>query len=224
MFKKILLFAATLLLLCQTPLPARANPVDCLQIPVKGEGTNYLHRLELCNTDALPADDDTQVVSADNSKVIISLGLGETLNKTIILQPSNDILEFSVEQSFETSLTIMNEGPHMDLLDWQHHLADWTELPRKNATTFLAHEVSNTTFPAVTTEEIVAAVAEESAKWAREGYDPGERWTTVAKDCKAPDSYPCGISVSKIFLRVMVKIAGQWQQVQLIEFKVPMGC
>lgn len=224
MFKTIILFVAALLTLCQAPLSARAKPVDCIDVPVKGEAESYLHDLELCNAGGSPPDDDTQVVSTNNDKVVISLGLGEKLDKTIILRPHNRILEFKVEQSFETSMTVMNEGPHMDLLDWQHHLADWEELPRKNATTFLAHAVSNTPFPAVTTEEIVAAVAKESAKWAEQGYDPGDRWIIVARDCKAADSYPCGVSVSKVFFRIMVKVDGQWRQIKLIEFKVPMGC
>jgi hypothetical protein len=61
-------------------------------------------------------------------------------------------------------------------------------------------------------------------KSANDGYDPGDRWLAVAKECKAPDAYPCGISVSKVFLRIMVNIAAQWQQIMLIEFIVPMGC
>ncbi len=224
MFRKKLLFAVTLLSLCLPPLSALANPFSCLQLPVKGEAAKYLHDLQLCNTAESPADDDTRVLAVDKDKVLISLGLGETLTKTISLQPHSDSHEFKVEQSFETSLTIMNEGPHMDLLDWQHHIGDWAELPRKNAVTFLAHEVNNATFPAVTTEEIVAAVAEESAKWAKGGYDPGELWIIAARNCKAPDSYPCGVSVSKVFFRILVKAAGQWQQIQLIEVKIPMGC
>ena len=96
--------------------------------------------------------------------------------------------------------------------------------PRMALGDFLAREVSNTPFPAVTTEEIVAAVAEESAKWAKGGYDPGELWIIAARNCKAPDSYPCGVSVSKVFFRILVKAAGQWQQIQLIEVKIPMGC
>lgn len=92
----------------------------------------------------------------------------------------------------------------MDLLKWQHHLGNWESLPNINDTTFLAQEVNSTAFPAVSTDEIVAAVATESAKRARDGYDPGERWITVAKECKTPDTYPCGVGVSKVFLRIMV--------------------
>ena len=222
MFRRNLLFAAALLLLW--PLAAQAKPFKGLQLPVNGIAARYLDELQLLNPEDFPADDDTHVVSANDGRIIVKLGLGETLNKVISLQSHAGSHEFKIEHSYETSLTLINERPHMDLLAWRHHRSEWVELPRNEDSNFVAHEVNSTTFPAVTTDEIVAAVALESAKWTQKGYAPGKRWLTVAKECKSAGSYPCGVAISKVFLRIMVKIAEQWQQILLIEFIAPMGC
>ena len=42
----------------------------------------------------------------------------------------------SVDMYFETSLSISNEGPHLDLVDWLHYKSPWTPLISRSPTEF----------------------------------------------------------------------------------------
>jgi len=39
--------------------------------------------------------------------------------------------EIKLYQSFENSITIINEGPHCDLVKWKHYNSEWKELKTK---------------------------------------------------------------------------------------------
>ena len=69
---------------------------------------------------------------------------------------------FKIEQRYETSLTIMNEGPHIDLLDWKHYISERKELETGDGLTFLSKEVSSEEFPEVSQTEIVKTVRKEA--------------------------------------------------------------
>ena len=60
--------------------------------------------------------------------LIVSLDLGQSIyDQTIeIEQKSEGVV--TVYQRYENSITIMDEGPHCDLIDWKHYYSDWEQL------------------------------------------------------------------------------------------------
>jgi hypothetical protein len=36
--------------------------------------------------------------------------------------------DFRIQAQYQTSLTISDEGPHLDLLDWKHYESEWSDL------------------------------------------------------------------------------------------------
>jgi len=215
----LFVFLLAVLLRADPPEPA-FNP----QISVRGEALNYLDGIEIRNADGSIPNSETTIEFPSPTLIRLNLGLGDPMTKSITLQPRIAGKEFKVEQRYETSLTLMNEGPHMDLLDWKHFISDWKEVESRNGLTFLSREVSSDEFPVVTKAEIIEAVRMESEKWSQKGFDEGERWIDLARQCKGPTIYPCGVSVSKVALRIRVKEADSWKDIQTIELQIPMGC
>jgi hypothetical protein len=76
----------------------------------------------------------------------------------------------------------------------------------------------------VTREEIYRAVLDNVKGWDAESQESAPRWTQLARSCKSATDYPCGVSVSKISFRIMVRSAGGWEPIKRLDFLVPMGC
>jgi len=58
----------------------------------------------------------------------LDLDLGETIQGQTFHIIKSGLRDIKVEQQYETSLSISNEGPHLDLFDWKHFTSDWSEL------------------------------------------------------------------------------------------------
>lgn len=151
--------------------------------------------------------------------VRVDLELGDSLDDLTLRLHSREGVkaDFIIEQSFETSLTVMEEGPHLDLLDWKHYNAPWQPLKKLRPTDFRTGTISEADsrkFPEVTPKEIQAIVA-------REG---GAQLGKYVSKVKGPNDYPCGVGVSKIRFRIKMKEGTGEKVIKTIEFLVPMGC
>ncbi|BCR06256.1 hypothetical protein DESUT3_33250 [Desulfuromonas versatilis] len=220
MIRRIGLLAALLLLLALQPLGAseRASAT----IPLDGAP---LQAIELRTFDAWGGGSPLASYRRDGEAIRAELDLGVADRLEIILHPAapgNERLR--IRQQYETSLTLMDEGPHMDLLDWTHFVSPWVELEATPEGSFIMPIPTSSKFPAVNTEEIVAAVETESAQWEKEGYQSGERWINLARQCRGPNDYPCGVGLSLIRLNIEVLDQGAWRTLERIELSLPMGC
>lgn len=151
--------------------------------------------------------------------VRVDLELGDSLDDlTLRLHPREGVkADFAVEQSFETSLTVMEEGPHLDLLDWKHYNSPWQPLQKLSPTDFRTGtitEADSRKFPEVTAKEIQAIVKKEG----------GATLGKYVSKVKGPNDYPCGVGVSKVRFRITVKAGAEEKVIKTIEFLVPMGC
>lgn len=150
--------------------------------------------------------------------IYVDLDLGESIeNQTILLRGASPYVEFKIEQQFETSLTVMDEGPHLDLTDWKHYRSEWREIKKLDDNKFLTlklSEADSSRFPKVSMREIYSEVA-------RRGDD---KWTKLARSAKTVNDYPLGVGVSKISLRIKVREDNQWRVIKRLEFIIPMGC
>lgn len=161
----------------------------------------------------------TAILFKSDEVVRVDLELGDSLEDLILrLHPRKGLkADFVVEQSFETSLTVMQEGPHLDLLDWKHYQAPWQPLKKLSATDFRTRRISaadSEKFPTVTPEEIQAVVT-------REG---GAQLGKYVSKVKGPNDYPCGVGISKVRFRIKVREGTEEKVIQTLEFLVPMGC
>jgi hypothetical protein len=185
--------------------------------------SRYVKAVEFYTTDGKPREAEMAPRIEEDGSVVLDLDLGEMIaNKIVIVPRTGHWLK--AEQQYETSLTLMNEGPHVDLTGWKHFTSEWEKTGEPERNTFLSREIDleRYEFPAVTTGEIVEAVAAEVKKWGDEA--AGSEWVTLAKQCKSADQYPCAVSVSHVRIRISALVDGQWESALLIRMNVPMGC
>jgi hypothetical protein len=161
----------------------------------------------------------TSIHNLDDKNIVMHLDLGETLeNQTIRLIPGGlQNIQYRVEIRYQTSLTVMNEGPHLDLLDWKHHTSAWRILRGDSSNTYLMPQFTKgewTRFPQVSTHEIHSAVLKRSNK----------QFAERVRNIRRPTDYPCGVSISKYFIRISAYENGKWIVLNILEFTNPMGC
>ncbi|MHB9123764.1 MAG: hypothetical protein ACYC7A_20005 [Thermoanaerobaculia bacterium] len=137
----------------------------------------------------------------------------EIQGRTLVIHAKPDITKrIRVYFQFETSMSVHEDGPHLDLLDWKHHTSDWVRL--KGGPSYeipLIPDEDERRFPPVTVEEIEAAIRERGE----------ERWVEAMR------RHPAGItivSLSAIRLRITIDEDGHERVLYTIEFEVPMGC
>lgn len=148
----------------------------------------------------------------------IEAEVGESLEGRLISISSEELTSLTVEQRYETSITIMNEGPHCDLIDWEHFNSDWKWLKENSNRQFIADEYSEQDynhFPAVSMDELKQTVKEQC----------GEEWFKLLAKTNSPYEYPCAVNISRYFLRITGKRINNGQKVtKLIIIKTSMGC
>jgi len=196
------------------------------QISVRDEAAKYLKGITILNVDGTVPDPETTIQFPSPGIIRLNLALADSASnsKSITLQPRLPEQEFKVVQQYETSLSLMNEGPHIDLKNWKHHISKWEEIKSSNGITFLTKEVESDNFPRVSQGEIVQALKAELDRLAKQGYNNLQRWVPLAMQCKDATTYPCGVSISKITIRIKVRQSGKWKDIQTVELIPPMGC
>lgn len=160
--------------------------------------------------------DKTQLQPSPATEIYADLG--EEIESTIIKISSEILDKIELEQRVETSITIMDEGPHCDLVDWKHFTSDWKKLKEEKKLTFRVAEYNNgetSKFPVVDMKELVNEANKRC----------GQRWADLAKAAKSPSDYPCEVSVSRYFIKVIGidKRTGKKFE-QVITIRMPMGC
>lgn len=197
--------------------PNSINPV----YPQKSsqKKSRYLEAIEIVRFDSEFESPEIKVDDLSAKPIDFDLDLSQTIeNQIIVLHPHvNDSREFKIEQQFETSMSVSNEGPHLDLTDWKHYTSDWQEIKKLEGNKFLTSKISESDygrFPKVTSKEIYKAVLK----------DGGKRWADYVRSCKTPTDAPCLVSVSRISFRIKAKENGKWNIIHKINVSIPMGC
>ncbi len=164
--------------------------------------------------------DDAYLHQIHRDTVFLMLGLVERISghHFSIKLLDTSIQQVSVYQQYETSLTIMDEGPHVDLTDWLHYTSDWQELPVNNLrfSSVIYDSQDYQQFPEVSNEDLVKAVSDRVSDH--------QRWVELARRCPNPQSYPCGVAISRYLLKFTLQDIDDKVSEQVIVFEVPMGC
>ncbi len=146
------------------------------------------------------------------------LELGESIeNQLILLHPkAGDGRELRVEQQFETSMAIGDEGPHFDLTDWRHYTSPWKAIAQIDENRFLTARIKEPhQFPKFSAREVYEALKKRGAD---------RRWLELSEECDGVDASPCYVSISRISFRISAMENGKWEEIHRLDFLIPMGC
>jgi hypothetical protein len=163
-------------------------------------------------------DEDKKINQIQKDTVEIYAELGETIEGQQISISSEQLTSLTVEQRYETSVTIMNEGPHCDLTDWKHFYSDWKRLKVNSSGQFICNkstEKEHEKFPEIFIDDLKQKVKDQC----------GCEWFKLVENVKSPTEYPSGVRISRYYLRVTGKHKDNGQTVtKLIIIETPMGC
>jgi hypothetical protein len=147
---------------------------------------------------------------------VVYLELGDSPENNLLTFDSGKSEIVNVYQRYETSATIMNEGPHLDLMDWLHYTSGWVELEKSNSHSFKSISYSEedaSKFPEVDIEQLRVMVKNIG----------GDNWAELVKDVKSIDDYPIGVGISKIEFKIEYILKGI-KKMKYIVFEMPLGC
>lgn len=163
-------------------------------------------------------NEDKKIDQIQKDTVEIYAELGETIEGQLISIASDQLTGLTVEQRYETSVTIMNEGPHCDLTDWKHFYSDWNKLQANSKGQFTCDKYTEKDyekFPKISIADLKQKVKEQC----------GADWFKLVEKVKLPTEYPSGVSISRYYLRVTGQRKDNGQTVtKLIIIETPMGC
>ncbi len=131
---------------------------------------------------------------------------------------SSEFDSINASHQFETSVTIMDEGPHCDLINWKHHNSEWKKISKANDSTFIFQcydKIEWEIFPEVDNTELREAVKLHC----------GESWANLVKEISSPNEYPAGVSLSKYYIKLTGSTKNNSEPFEkVIIIEVPMGC
>ena len=143
----------------------------------------------------------------------------EIYGKEITIVGGDKSARYRIFERYRTSMTVMGEGPHLDLIDWRHFDSEWIELNQLADRKFktLAYEQMDTSkFPPVTKSELISAVGKRASDW--------PQIVKLAKTCGNPNDDPCSVSDSSLYFRIEKLVGDRWTTVGIVEVLIPMGC
>lgn len=163
-------------------------------------------------------DENRELKKIQNDTAKVYLEFGETPEGKKIKIKQSKFKKIQVFQRYENSVTIMNEGPHCDLTEWKHYYSDWKKLDfdlKENTFVSDSYEREDSEkFIEVDINELKKAVENECG-----GY-----WPEHIKNLKKVNEYPSGVSMSRIFLKILLTDKNDSVIEKIIEFEIPMGC
>lgn len=187
---------------------------------VKAEDPTNLIVYVLTDPD-VPSFNPLKLELSKSSPTVVDLDLAESIvDQEITLGTENNSGEYRILQRYRTSMTVMAEGPHLDLLDWRHFDSTWTPLQKLDDHRFrtLADDrMDDTKFPPTTKAEMISAVRRRA----------GNDWPEIVelvKTCRGPNDGCCAVRISSIYLQVQKRVTDGWTNMGLVEFRIPMGC
>lgn len=144
------------------------------------------------------------------------IGLGYIIEGKIIKVISSKLSDVRISQSYETSVSIQNEGPHIDLNDWKHFKSEWKELVKdeEGNSKIIEYTAQDwVKFPEIDIEELKEAVYKIG----------GPEWRNLIEHIKSPTEYPSSVGINKIELKINGMMDNKKIK-KIIVLNLPMGC
>lgn len=159
---------------------------------------------------------ETTITYKSKEMVVVSLGLGDEIWDKTIKVLSNDLSNVKIYQRYVTSVTISDEGPHLDLTDWKHYLSDWMIIPQNENGDYellSSDSMDSQKFIEIDIEELKEEVRKIG----------GEYWYSLVKHIKSPTQYPSSIGINKVELLLTGYINNKKIEMTIV-FNLPLGC
>lgn len=134
-----------------------------------------------------------------------------------IRDPTGAWSQCRIQTQYETSVSIADEGPHLDLLDWVHFTSEWVDAKktkRKWSRVPTLSDAERTRFPEIPAWELYEAVLSRG----------GPGWAELVKNVQTPHDPPAGVDVSVIRVRALCGAGSAVDVIATLEFLIPMGC
>lgn len=130
---------------------------------------------------------------------------------------SSSIANITVEQRFETSVSLSFEGPHCDMVDWKHYLSPWKKLQPEGAIYHIdtIPDKEEARFPKVSETEFKDAIINHCGQEALQDFEGKFDIHT----------YPAWVGISRIYLRITgIHTTTKQPSSVILVIWVPMGC
>ena len=176
-------------------------------------------RLSPKNLPAVPTD----LLDIPESHPLIDI----SLNQESISCSTDSLHILKVSYKLESSITVMNEGPHCDLIDWHHGYTDWEPLIPNYASDRIKkgrfdfqfktapYQIDSLPFPIKDMNRIKEKVGDHC----------GEFWQDHISKSDTPYEYPTAVGISAYLFRVEAKHPSHSEkQYYFIRIPVMMGC
>ena len=155
-----------------------------------------------------------------NPVVVEDLDIAEFIDgQEISIVGGDKAAQFRIFERYRTTMTVMGEGPHLDLVDWRHYDSEWIpldQLDQRRFRTLASDKMDCSKFPVTTKAELISAVRKRAADWPTA--------VELAKTCRSPHHEPCAVGVSSVYFRIEKQVGDRWIKVGLVEVLIPMGC
>jgi len=154
-----------------------------------------------------------------DSIYLILTDLAETIEgKTIKIDLKNkEISDMKIEQCYETSITISNEGPHCDLIEWKHYISEWKTLQTKSKNIYVCEtysEEESQKFPQVNIDDLKKYVKDNC----------GDEYFEITKNINNPNELPSSIGISRYIFKISWKTNKSSNNKKYIVISNLMGC
>jgi len=161
--------------------------------------------------------EDLSKINKNVAKIEVALE-GNPEDKFFKISPYN-YKKIEIFQRLENSISIMDEGPHCDLINWKHYTSDWVQIPYNRDDnlfkTITYSQVEKNKFIPIEMDDLKQAVKEHC----------DERWADLIKDATSlSPQHHISISPSRIFLKIILTNNEGKVTEKIIEFSIPMGC
>jgi hypothetical protein len=197
----------------------QADKFEKLTVSKKGLVLQF-DKATLCFDSIVPYESTYyRVIKSQKDTTFYDLDLGESVDFQFLKVIADSMYEVQIYQQIEASFTIMDEGPHCDLVDWNHYYSPWRAVKTlQNNQKFRTLDYRYTDWEKLFRIDLAAlkqAVLDHC----------GDRWFRLVKNAKSPYQYPFGISESKVLFKIVLIDKQTHKKIERIAVFYPsMGC
>jgi len=194
-------------------------PADTQRIWLSEEAIEIDLDSLIISLDSLEFFIDTTRSSKDSTLLYLELG-SSLADLHFGVMTMFDSVTTTITYQFETSLTISNEGPHCDLIEWKHFTSEPDTLLPVDTTGIYQFKNSykdsmSSAFPEVSMKEVRRVVLKSC----------GEHWSELMNEAKSIHEYPFSVSISREIIQILItNQEGEIIREKFIIFEIPMGC
>jgi hypothetical protein len=213
-----------------TRLKSSPQPIPVVEVKLRAKTSEIEKPLEpsapadftvVIKTDLGDGEVGSHSVSLSKNPVVVEdLDVPEYIDgQEISIVGGDKASKFRIFERYRTTMTVMGEGPHLDLVDWRHFDSEWMpldQLEQRRFRTLESDRMDCSKFPTTSQAELISAVRKRAADWPKA--------IELAKTCRSPHHEPCAVGVSSLYFRIEKQAGDRWIQVGLVEVLIPMGC